>query len=380
MPSPPPPNPPSPHTPDRRRPRSATTHNADTHYTPPPVAKALVDAARDLNPSLIADLAAGHGDLLIRAETRWPNATFAATDIDASAVRHLSRLRPTWAIGRCDLRKQRSRSSSPVLTKLRRSARLLLLNPPFTCRGGTRFRVDTPAGPIHASTALSFLLLATPYLAPDGHIVSILPLGCLHNTKDAPAWQHLHSRYHVTLLATYAMGTFPRSNASTALVRLSPPAPQPTRPTSPVSIPRATPQLPVTIIRGSCPIHRPTSTTNELPLVHYTDIRDGAVILNGRRGFGDFRRVTGPAVLLPRVGRLTAGKISFLDSSQSVMLSDCVIAIKPTQPHHTSPLRTLLLNNIATLRTYYIGTGAPFITILRLKTVLHSLGVDVANP
>lgn len=356
------------------------THPSDIHYTPPAVARALVHSARDLHPRLIADLAAGNGDLLLQAERLWPTASFVATDIDSRAIRRLTRLRPSWAIGRCDLRNPRSRSSSPVLTRIPQAACLLLLNPPFTCRGGTRFPVTTPDGPMYASTAMSFLLLATAYLAPHGHIVSLLPLNCLHSSKDAHARNYLYSKYRLTVLDTYAMGTFPRSAASTVLARLSPPAPATTHPIPPTSPPRPQPLLHVSIIRGSCPLHRPKPDKPAPPLVHYTDLRNGAVILNGRCGFGAFRCVTAPALLLPRVGQITPGKIAVLQSPHSVMLSDCLIALKTTSPHHTPLLRARLVQNFSKLRNQYIGTGAPFITLTRLKTVLQALGVEVDEP
>ena len=373
------PIPPPPPTPPGARPASfrPTAHPSDLHYTPPAVAQALVHAARHLQPQLIADLAAGNGDLLLAAERLWPAATFVATDIDHRATRRLARLRPSWAIGRCDLRNPRSRSSSRILAGIQDAASLLLLNPPFSCRGGTRFLVQTPDGDLYASTAMSFLLLATTYLAPNGNIFSILPLGCLHNSKDATARHYLRSKYHLTLLHTYPIGTFPRSTASTALVRLSPPTVPTPSPPGPSPPPIPMPVLRVSVIRGCCPLHEPKPPDPTLPLVHYTDLRNGTVTLNGRRGFGTFRCVTGPALLLPRVGDVTPPRIAVLDSTLRVMLSDCLIALKPTSPVHIQLLRTRLLDNFNAFRTHYIGTGAPFITLARLTAALKALGVQV---
>lgn len=331
---------------------------------------------RDLRPALIADLAAGNGDLLLEAERAWPNADFVATDIEQRAVRRLTRLRPNWAVGRCDLRSARSRASCRALKPVLRSASLMLLNPPFSCRGGTRFLVETADRPLHASTAISFLLLASPYVADRGHIISILPLGCLHNAKDALAWHHLKSRYDVTILDTYRMGVFPNSSASTAVVRFSPPTPRVVAPHRPIA-PKFEPQFPVRLIRGSCPAHCQRHEEQKPALVHYTDIRNGTVLLNGRRGFGSFACVDGPAILIPRVGRVTAGKIAFYEARHSVMLSDCVIALKPPSLKHAHILRNRLIDNLDQLRAQYTGTGAPFITTARLRAALAILGVQI---
>ena len=355
----------------------------DSHYTPSAVANQLVEAANDLTPELIADLAAGNGDLLLAAERKWPAAKFLATDIDRNAIRRLLRLRPSWQLGCCDLRNKRSRRSCSALKDMLQSACLLLLNPPFSCRGGTRLLVDTSPNPIYASTAMSFLLQAIEYVADTGHVASVLPLGCLYNQKDAPAWDSLRTRFNVQTLGTYPMGTFPNSAANTVLVRLSP------RQTSqPPSLPMqrsADPppiktNLRIHLVRGCCPIHRlrPTETSSPV-LVHYTDIKNGTVELNGRRGYGNYRRIEGPAILIPRVGAITTHKIALLESPSPVMLSDCVIALIPQDPNHVPLLKERLLANFTSLQEQYIGTGAPFITTHRLESFMKSIGVEIAK-
>ena len=349
----------------------------DIHYTPSAVAKSLVQAARDLRPEFIADLAAGRGDLLFEAERVWPRATFVATDIDGRAIRRLARLRPSWIVGRCDLRNRQSRAGCRALKKVLNSACLLLLNPPFSCRGGTRFLVETSDDSIYASTAMSFLLLASKYAADRGHIISVLPFGCLNNLKDEQAWEYLRSKYNVQLLGTCERGTFPSSAASTALVRLSPYLMGTA--TVPSSLPAVSPKpkLRVCVIRGGCQLHRMRHEKQKPILVHYTDIRNGVVELNGRLGYGAYRCVEGPAILIPRVGRINTGKVALLETDQSVMLSDCVIALKPASLDHAHLLRERLTKNFTQLREHYVGTGAPFITLCRLRTALSTMGVEV---
>ena len=224
---------------------------------------------------------------------------------------------------------------------------------------------------------MSFLLLAAAYVADRGHIISILPLGCLYSAKDALAWHHLRSRYDVTLLDTYAMGAFPSSAASTAIVRFSPRTQRVATGSHRPIARKLEPTFRVCLIRGSCPAHRQRNEKQKPALVHYTDIRNGTVLLNGRRGFGSFACVDSPAILIPRVGRVTAGKIAIYEARRSIMLSDCVIALKPSSLKDAYILRDRLIDNLDQLRAQYIGTGAPFITIARLRTALASLGVQI---
>ena len=349
----------------------------DAHYTPAVIAASLLEGVRHLSPKVIADLAAGDGQLLLEAERLWPDATFVATDIDYTAVRRLRKCRPNWQVGRCDLRSKRSRASCRPLQVTHGSISLLLLNPPFTCRGGTRYSVPTDSGPLEASTAMSFLLHATIPLSNQAHIVCILPFGCLTNIKDEPAWRYLRSKYTTNVLACFQRGTFPESTARTALVLFSPMPPNscPQQPSSTDRPPDCV--LRVRVARGACQVHRLPPATDGPPLAHYTDLHDGLVKLSGRRGAGPHKRVVGPAVLIPRVGRLTADKVGLLAPGLEVMLSDCVIALTPRPPHEPHLLRRLLLARLPTLKSYYGGTGAPFISLTSLKAALNEMNIDV---
>lgn len=194
----------------------------DVHYTPHTLASKLVASAPDLRPLVVADLCAGRGDLLLQAEATWPQAKFAAVDIDRTSVRRLQRLRKNWHIGRCDLKNSRSRSRSSVLRHVGRRISLLLLNPPFSCRGSARLKAHTPHGYMYTSTAMYFLVTSLGYLHESGSAVAVLPHGVLHNQKDSAAWLYIQSRYSVTVVDRPRPGAFPRSSASTVIVRLSP--------------------------------------------------------------------------------------------------------------------------------------------------------------
>ena len=275
------------------------------------------------------------------------------------------------------MRNSRSRSACHALRKARKKISFLLLNPPFSCRGGTKFSVYTRAGPIAASTAMSFLLLATEYVADNGTIVVILPLGCMTNLKDIDAWNYLKSRYDVSHISNIARGTFPGSTASTAIVRLSPPTVLQETKDHPVSTLCPIDAIEASVTRGCCQPHRSPNKSGSEILVHYTDITNGTIQLNGRRGFGAHRCIQGPALIIPRVGRISTSKVAILNHPEKVMLSDCVIAITPKVPEHLHLLRNRILENFEQLRASYVGTGAPFVTLGRLHAALAAMGIEV---
>lgn len=353
----------------------------DAHYTPPAVARALVGSVLDLQPKVVADLAAGEGNLLLEAEQAWPHAKIVATDIDSTAICRLARLRPSWTVGRCDLRNPLSRARCAALRKATGRVSLLLLNPPFTCRGGSRFRIETPSGPLYTSAAMSFLLLAINYLADQGEVVAILPSGCIHNIKDAQAWRYIQARYNAHVIGQRDKTTFPGSSASTTLVRLSPLSACKQfviRATSNSHLPEQ--DLRVLVIRGCCPMHKTSKQRSGPILVHYTDLRRARVHLNGHRGSGPYRCVEGPAILIPRVGRITEDKVSLLETVEPVMISDCVIALKPASLKQANAIRQRLVDHFAHFSSHYVGTGAPFITLERLRAALNSIGIGLDEP
>ena len=352
--------------------------NTDSHYTPAEIAEIVAAHGHLRHSGIVADLTAGEGGLLAAARRRWPNAPIVATDVNPNAVARLRRSYPDWSSGRVNLLQERSRLRCRALRDLKEKISLLLMNPPFTSRGGSRNRVDVGDARVACGAALSFVLTAIQYLAPEGQMVAILPVGSLHNQKDAEAWRYLVGHFAVEILEHVGKRSFPRCTASSAIVRLSQ-----RRTTKKKSLDCEVPQLTslpdlrgIEIIRGTCPVHSMPSERRGPRLVHSTDLRNTTVILNGHRGYGHYRCVNGPAVLLPRVGRLTPEKIGVLSSAQRVMISDCVIALKTERMANAKRLQETLHDNFDRLAEGYVGTGAPHVTLRRLQAILIDIGAN----
>ena len=349
----------------------------DAHYTPRDLATRMVASAADIRPSVIADLCAGRGDLLLQAEEVWPNAEYAAVDIDQSATRHLRRLRPQWSVGCCDLTNPNSRSRSSVLQRMKNRISLLLLNPPFSCRGGRRYSTTLPNRTIYSSVAMTFLITSLYYLHHLGSAVVVLPYGSLYSQKDQSAWTYIKRHFNVTVVNSPKRSTFPNTSANVAVVKLSPIGAN-TKSISTPPRPDSTPieRRSIKMIRGSQPVHRTRGRSSGPVLIHSTELRDALVYANGRRGFSTHRTIIGPAVLLPRVGRITKGKIAISCSDFPIVLSDCVIGIITKSLNDAKDIRRRLVDSFQVIKAQYVGTGAPFVTIERLTDALSLLGID----
>ena len=329
----------------------------------------------------VADFAAGSGELLLAARSVWPTATIVATDIDSRAVRNLRKISDRWQAGVCDFLNPRSRQSSPVLRTLKRRTNLVLLNPPFSCRGGKRVSAILGGVSSRCSTGLAFVVNSIDYLAEGGELISLLPLGSLTSEKDATTWSLIRRMGEAQVLQTNGLRTFARAAVRTAVVRF-----QKNRncvknehlavlATGVASCQKS--HTTVRIVRGTTQmnkIHRITVCSDSVPLIHSTHLQEFTVsscyAVRSRLG----RKAIGPMVLLPRVGQPSRKKVVQYLYTDAFVLSDCVIALMCPNPEKAVLLWNDLQSNWSLLEREYVGSGARYITNRRLSALLSRLG------
>ena len=364
----------------------------DRIYTPPYLAALMAKASR-ARPShseefVVADFAAGSGELLLAAETVWPQATVVATDIDPQAIRNLRKVSDSWRTGVCDFLNPRSRRSSPVLRSLDGRTNLVLLNPPFSCRGGKRVSATIGGVSLKCSVGLAFVVNSIDYLTEGGELIAVLPEGSLTSEKDATTWNLLSSMGHTQVLKTNGLRTFPRAVVRTAIVRFQKRHCRAKAEPSPVlNTPSASCQdqhPPVRIVRGTIQVNeiqRSEGYTDSIAFIHSTHLQNFTVSahyeVRGRLG----RCAIGPMVLLPRVGQPKRSKVARYLDSNALMLSDCVIALTCRSSEAADLLWNDLQANWSLLEQEYVGSGARYITNSRLSDLLLRLGYSplIAN-
>ena len=357
----------------------------DRIYTPPYLATLMAKAARvRSNPSaefVVADFTAGAGELLLAAVAVWPTVTIVATDIDSRAVRNLREISDSWRTGVCDFLNPRSRQSSPLLRSLIGHTNLVLLNPPFSCRGGTRVSATSGGVTSKCSVGLAFVMSSIDYLVEGGELIAVLPQGSLTSEKDATTWNLLRSMGDTEVLKTNGLRTFPRAVVRTAVVRFQKRHSHAKAEPSPVLNTRsaAWQELypPVHIVRGTTSvseIQRSSENTNSIAFVHSTHLRDFTISshLEVRSRLG--RCAVGPMVLLPRVGQPKRSKVARYLDSNVFMLSDCVIALTCHSSEAAELLWKDLQANWSLLEQEYVGSGARYITNQRINDLLLRLG------
>lgn len=320
-------------------------------------------AGRGGKTGVIADFAAGAGNLLAAAQRKWPRATLISNDKSPAAVRKLAHRFPESITSQSDFLKTKK------LAVWRGKVSLALLNPPFSCRGGARHRIGKGEKML-ASTGVAFLVQALEYLLPTGRAIAVLPAGCMSAEKDAAAWRWIRTHYAVTVFKKCNRRTFERCVVDTVVVGLV----RRKKPRRSLWSPTANSNS-VSLIRGKVQMHSAkwSSRKNATPLVHSTNLRGNCLTNLDRKVMGTRGAIDGPAVLFPRVGLPSALKMAILPRGRRVVLSDCVIAIPVASSVAANELLSQMQLNWPVLRGTYRGSCAPYTTIRRMGAALSRL-------
>jgi len=268
---------------------------------------------------------------------------------------------------------------SRILTKFQNKVSLALLNPPFSHRGGTKIDVEIGGGTIACSPSSAFVLTAFKYLNANGELAAILPAGTLSSEKDERAWNFIRSVAFVSHIGNNGNRIFKGCAAHTVLVHIVRRARSSQNSGLVESSDRGKfPQREaLELFRGKIPMHTVQKDGPKL-LIHTTGIRNGKVNpIKFRSAAGHNVGISGPLVLVPRVGRPSFSKLVLFRATSEFVLSDCVYALRCQTFAAAKRLHKNLAASWEDLRVRYVGTGAPYLTVRRLCDFLEERGYFV---
>ena len=349
----------------------------DEFDTPPLLAAKMVQIADRLcetEPRTVADFAVGTGELLAAARSRWPKAAMFGCDISSERVFRIAQARDDWTVAQCNFLDCASRESLSDFEIIKAGVDLAILNPPFSARGGTRVDVSSNDRTLHCSPAMAFVLLASQYLRSDGKLVALLPAGAPTADRDEGAREALRELGEFRAI-NQTTARFPGGSLNVTIAYLVRGSATTNASTSTVSKMNAT-RAKVKVLRGTMQIHKaPTYVTGEsIPLVHSTELQCYKLQESRRKVPSETRSLSGPAVLLHRVGSPREDKIAYVPKTSPFAITDCVVALICSNEHECLQLHRTLKEQFSLLKRNYIGSGAPYITIERIQRVLCGLG------
>lgn len=343
----------------------------DCYYTPSYLADKLISFVSKRKINSVADFSLGEGQLIKAALRKWPNAQCFGTDISKTTIRVLANKYPSWTLGKCDFLKKKSRAQCKALSKINKGIDLILLNPPFSCVGGTRHKINLDGNNFFASTAMAFVVEALQYLSISGCTYAILPNSVAYSQKDSKLWEFLNRKYSVKILEESSAHHFEKSSSKVLLIAISKSG---AKPIASQMYNETTRNNDIEIFRGKLGMHKAIHNPKaKYFLIHSTNLKDNQIKNVQLKCNNSTSKIVGPAVVIPRVGLPNPQKIAIIKTSEIYIISDCIIAIKTDTDNSAEELMACMLKNWETFDSLYKGTGARYITVEKLQKYLNFL-------
>ena len=105
----------------------------DPFYTPTPLATKLADYVDVEHVNRIADFCIGDGELIRAAREKYPDAICYGVDICNDVIANLKEKHPDWKLAVCDFEDDESVNKVDFIGDILFD--LIMMNPPFTCKG-----------------------------------------------------------------------------------------------------------------------------------------------------------------------------------------------------------------------------------------------------
>jgi tRNA1(Val) A37 N6-methylase TrmN6 len=340
----------------------------DSHYTPEILANYLVSFIKKQNVGTVGDFCVGEGELLKAVKRKWFSAQCYGSDISVRVIKMLKKQYPDWILGKCDFFNRKSRDKSIFFNK---KFDLIILNPPFTCKGATIHSCNFDGIEYHMSAAMAFFVSAIQYLNTDGVLYAILPQSVAYSQKDYKIRKYLFKNYSLKIFEEINNQEFEKCTPNIVLAAVND--------KELFCCNNSFKQIftgieHLKIQRGNISMHNIAKSNGFLiPLIHSTNLKNNKIVNLKYNVESHISRIEGPALLIPRVGQPNINKISIISSKKIYAISDCIIGIKTDTMASCRILKKIIVDNWLYFSDLYKGTGAKYITIERLKYFLNVL-------
>ena len=255
---------------------------------------------------------------------------------------------------------------------------VILLNPPFSCRGGTLHHVEAFDERVRASTALAFVLLSLERLSVNGEAAIVVPDGVLNREKDEAARRVLEDRFVVRTVRQLRRREFVGCVATARVIHVR--RRKSRRNSAKQNSNQTNGSAELLMVRGTIQMHRVSALRdrNGSPLVHSTNLREGMVAVNGVRVKANTeRRLCSPSVVVPRVGIPQRTKICVYEDDADLVMSDCVISTECSTPDIARMVQRTILDHWDEFSEMYSGTCARYLTLRSYQGFLRRRGFSV---
>lgn len=337
----------------------------DQYFTPDDIATEITSELDLTHVLSAADFAIGDGSL-IKSLKIMPTEVI-GIDLDPTVIKRLKRNYPKWKLINADFLEQ----EPAILLELENwinKVDLILLNPPFSCKGGKYMTVTLGQHEFKCRTALAFVIKSLRFLAQTGKLLAILPLSTLKSSSDLKIIDEIHKYYNVSFGKRFDSNSFAGCSPKSVLMTITNRSSERQVKSHTYSVQRY--KMSISMLRGAFQMHK-TKSSGIYPVLHTTDIKSG--IYSEPKKFADAssRYVLGEVLLIGRVGLPDKRKVLIVNLPTRHVLSDCLIGIAATNYTELTYVKDLIIDNWDDFSKLYDSTCAPYITIDQLETFLR---------
>lgn len=352
----------------------------DVFYTPPWLASEVADCLPENLAGAVLDPTVGGGALLSAVCERFSDKVIAlGIDVDPRVLRKLRLQEPDWVLSRANLLAPESRQRSRAWRQAKTNLAAVVVNPPFSYRGGQGAIVSFGSFHGRAAPAMHFLTELITELSPTAGFFAILPDGALDADKHRELWREIQMVMNVKRLRRFAATSFRGARVATSLVHLeigTPPMLVERTPRRPLQVTLSDRQdrcLCVDVIRGRVPVHAVKGAAKRgdtlAPFLHTTTLT--RMHLLGEVRASNTLADDAPLVLLTRVGCWSSPIALEIGR---VVLSDCLFGLRPRDRAALDQLRADIERARASFIARFKGTGARYLTLVELVEQIEELG------
>lgn len=343
----------------------------DPFYTPSPLAVKLADYVDVNHVNRIADFCIGDGELIRAVRVKYPDAICYGMDICSDVIEKLKDKHPDWELAVCDFEDDESVNKVYFIGGMLFD--LIMMNPPFTCKGSIVETTELEGQVFKVSTAMKFVMRALEHLAANGGLYAILPISCVYSDKDKKAWNYLCKNYHACILEEPERVYFSKKcSPSIVLVYFG----RKERHADCRQNNNCFQNMPVNdIVRGVIRMQglNISKSIKAKCLIHTTNMQNGKLV-GIQKIISSHKTIAGYGVVVPRVCNPNRSKIVILDNQKEFILSDCVVLLKTSTLEEAEEVKASIFENWSTFEQLYKGTGARYTTVERLK---NAFGVNM---
>ena len=338
----------------------------------------------DLQPKIIADIAAGKGAFLDAAYARWPKAKFVGIDCDPSCVSYLKRKNPKWIIGQCNFLSERSTNRCQALNNLDRKIDLVFLNPPFSAKHTKVVKTLFHNNLVACSIGLAFVLNSTRFLNASGRVICFLPISTLQSERDTLAWIKIRTFYDVKIVNKFGNNAFKGVSAKIIAVELRPRKNIKPYEAECIKIYPAHGHgtIQTNVIRGGFQMHMADeySSNGRVALIHTTNLKNNNVIIERKLPKrASEKKIKGHLILVPRVGKPDKKKLVLKYFNDDIIISDCLFALSCNSASDATNIYNKISKSWGIIVNAYNGACAPYLTKSKLIRCLNHLGVSASS-